>query len=223
MSNVKVNGNTYNDVTSVKLMKDDGSGYAEFKENVADTDTLMDTLLADDSVGNIESDTGEVYLGWMQGIEFGTVSFPYATKATGYPHSCTFENLLLPAVTDYSGAVGKGVNGYRMPNSINNCKITGTLDLSKVATSTNNTLGIANCTIGTLKLGSYMPGWGQTTTITNAIIPGFTADYEVIYFKLVNITNLYVPSTVLEHVQSMVTAGTLPNVTNVYSIDGWED
>lgn len=223
MSDVKVNGNAYNGVGSIRLMKVDGSGYATYTEGIAEADPMIGKLIAAGNLGNIEEEVGNVYLSWMAGLKFGTVSFPYATKATGFPHSCTFENLLLPSVVDFGGAVGSGKDGYRLPNGIQNCIITGSLDLSKVATSLNSALNITNCRIGTLKLGSYMPGWGPTNIITNALIPCFTTEYGISYFKSMTITNLYVPTDVVEHVRSLMTNGSLPNITNVYSIDEWED
>ena len=225
MSNVTVNGNMYNDVASIRLMKADGSGYAEYMEGAAAVDSTVDNMLATRDFGSIEGENAGVYLGWMRGFRFGTVSFPYATTASGEINSCTLENLFLPSVVGFSVAAGNGVAANTMSVGITNCKIPGVLDLSSLTTSMNSAMKIGGCTIGTLKFGTYMPtNWGGGTTITNAIMPGFTANFNTLYFKTaVTIENLYVPADVVEHVRSLIADGTLTKITNVYSIDEWED
>ena len=225
MSNVNVNGNIYNDVDSIRLMKADGSGYAEYAEGAAATDSTVDGLFAVSEFGDIERETGSIYLGWMVGLKFGTISFPFATKVTGSINSCTAENLLLPSVQDFSIFSGNGVVKNTMSVGIYNCKIPGTVDLSSLSYSMNNAMKINGCEIGTLKFGTYMPvNWGNGTIITNAIMPGFTEGFNTLYFRsAVTVENLYVPADVLEHVRSLVADGTLDQVTNVFSIDEWEE
>lgn len=224
MADVKVNGNTYNGITRIKLAKV-GGGFEEYKEGAA----LLDTLVEGGTVGDIESDATSATVSWMQGIQFGNVSFPNATTAIGGINSCYMENLLLPNVTTYRNDAGKGSNSYRMTNGIQNCKIPGTLDLSACDTSVNNVLSFTGSNIGTLKLGKYGPGaniW-QGTTITNLVWSGITASdtsntwFE--YFGRATITNLYVPEAVKEDFQKKIDDGTLTKITNLYSIDEWSE
>lgn len=229
MSNVKVNGNTYNGVTSVKLMKSDGSGYAEYKEGAEATASEISVLIADGAIGDIENDAGTPILSWMNGGKYGTVSFPYATSAKGGVNSCYFDNLLLPNATDISAHAGNGPTQYRMTGGFQNCKITGTLDLSSLATSQNNAVIFTGSDIGTLKLGNYCPNANAwAATFTNLILNGLTDalatnQYFYGYFKSATITNLYVPAAVMDAVQAKITDGTLTKITNLYSIDEWED
>lgn len=228
MSDIKVNGNTYTGVTSVKLMKADESGYAEYTESAEATDSVMDTLIANGSLGDIERDDASPGLEWMTGYRVGTVSFPYATKLNGAPVKITAENLLFPNVKTVS-AISCGNSGWRS-YGFNNCKITGTLDLSSLETVSNNALTFTTSVIGTLKLGTYAPNkniWAALT-VTNFVWNGLTAAslsqnsfFE--YFKSAVITNLYVPAELKERFQTQIDNGTLTKITNLYSLDEWED
>lgn len=227
MSDIKVNGNIYNGVTSIKMMKADDSGYAEYKEGVEEaTDTLMDVMLSNGNVGNIESDSGNPLLSWMHGLKFGTVSFPYATKASGPINSAHFDNLLLPNVTDFPNHGGNGSFSYRMASGIQNCNIPGVLDLSSLATSLNNTMNFAGSAIGTLKLGSYVPKSWNSTTITNFVWYGMPesamSDAAFTMYFSATVTNMYVPAGLVDAVQAQIDEGKW-KITNLYSIDEWED
>ena len=228
MSNVKVNGNTYNDVTSVKLIKADGSGYAEYKEGAEATDTLLDKLLNRQHLGDIELDDASPCLEWLSGYEFGTLSCPYATTLKGSLERVTAENVLLPNISTVN-PTSTGNNGWA-DYGFMNCKITGVLDLSKLATVQNNSVKFTASQIGTLKLGSYFPSaniWASSV-ITNLVVYGLTdANFGNsgfwTYFGGATITNLYVPASVKDAVQAKITEGTLTKITNLYSIDEWED
>lgn len=228
MSNVKVNGNTYNDISSVKLMKADGSGYAEYKEGAEVTDTLMDKLLNRQNLGDIELDDAAPCLEWLSGYEFGTLSCPYATTLNGSLDRVTADNVLLPNISTVT-PTSTGKSGWAT-YGFNNCKITGTLDLSSLATVVNNAVGFVTCEIGTLKLGAYAPAksiW-NSTIITNLVWYGltseaFNANVFVAYFKAATITNLYVPAVIKDEVQAKITDGSLDKITNLYTIDEWEE
>lgn len=228
MSNVKVNGNTYNNVTSIKLMKADGSGYAEYKEGMEATDTMMDKLLNRQNLGDIELDDASPCLEWLSGYEFGTLSCPYATTLKGSLERVTAENILLPNISTVT-PTQTGNNSWA-DYGFMNCKITGVLDLSKLETVQNNAVQFTSSKIGTLKLGSYAPAkniWNGTT-ITNFVwnVPSTTDFGNTGFWTYLNsatITNLYVPENVKETFQGKITDGTLTKITNLYSIDEWED
>ena len=228
MSNVNVNGNIYNNVESIQLMKADGSGYAKYTEGSEAADSMLDTLLSGDSLGDIQRDDSKPCIEWLSGRTFGTVSFPYATSVNGACERVTAENILLPNVSTFN-AVSTGNNGWRSYGFIN-CKITGVLDLSSLDTVLNNATSFKYSVIGTLKLGSYAPGaniWGSVV-VTNLVWYGLTSDrfsnstFQS-YFKNATVTNLYVPADLVDTVNEKITDGTLTKVANVYSIDDWED
>lgn len=231
MSDVKVNGNTYNGVESIKLMKADGSGYAEYKEGAEAADSLMDTLIANGSLGDIERDDASPCLEWLSGYTVGTVSFPYATTLNGVPSKVTAENLLLPNVSSIA-SVACGKSGWKN-RSFANCKITGVLDLSGLDSVLNNACQFTTSEIGTLKLGAYAPAaniW-NAAIFTNLVLSRLTFDGLTetafstwfTYFNGATITNLYVPADVKETIQAKIDAGTLTKITNLYTIDDWED
>lgn len=226
MSNVKVNGNTYNGVESIKLMKADNSGYAEYKENAADTDTLFDTLIAGGNIGDRVIEGASPVLNWMQNVEGGTISAPYATSACANINYSKFDNLLFPNVTTFNTYAGPATKKYMRGSNFEGTDVTGVLDLSSLATVTNNTVQFKYCTIGTLKLGSYTGTQSSLlsgATITNLVwnLPGSGVTTHL--NSATKITNLYVPASLVSEMQTMVADGTLTKVTNVYSIDEWED
>lgn len=226
MADVKVNGNTYNGITHIQLVKAEGGAYEVYKEGAA----LIDVLLAgcNDSIGDIEIDTTELCLNWMQQIKGGTWSFPNATTAYGGPKHSKFDNLLMPNVTAINQNYGVTSMPYQITSTFNGTVVTGTLDLSSLATAQNNTVGFNGCTIGTLKLGSYCPVvniW-QGATITNLLFYNITADQitDNSFFRAnPKVTNLYIPADCVDAVQALVDDGTITGVTNVYSIDDWSE
>lgn len=229
MSDIKVNGNTYTGVESVRFMKADDSGYATYTEGTGDADTLMGKLIARESMGDIEREDATPCLDWMSGYVWGTISFPYATALKGGCERITAENVLLPNISTVT-PTSCGKSGW-CPYGFINCKITGTLDLSSLATVQNNAVKFTTSEIGTLKLGSYLPNanlWAGCT-ITNAILKGLTADWIANqinpwhYLVGATITNLYVPADAVDTVQAAISDGSLDKITNLYSIDDWED
>lgn len=231
MSNIKVNGNTYNDVSSVRFMKADNSGYATYKEGASDTDTMFDTLINQNSIGDYESDLAKPNLNWLSDVSAGTVSFPYATSAYACVEYCRFDNLLLPNVTQLEASKGVGARNYMKVSKFSGCIVTGVLDLTSLETVSNNTVNFQYCNIGTLKLGSYV---GNTNLLSNVTIenlvwnmPDSTGLAETTCTTTLNaataITNLYVPSARVDEIQALIDDGTITKITNVYSIDDWED
>lgn len=232
MSDIILNNNTYNGVTSVKLMKADNTGYATYTEDAQEADTLLDTMLNRESVGDITSDNANPLLTWMRGLEFGTVSFPNATKMYMNIGYCKFANLLLPNVTQANTYIGKGKQQNMLSTIFTGNIVTGVLDLSSLTTVQNNTLKIDYCRIETVKLGNGVlsPNSGMFTQseITNLIWnvsetnmsdSGLTSRLNA----ATSITNLYVPSERVSAIQALVTGGTITKVTNVYSIADWSD
>lgn len=229
MSNIILNGNTYNDVTSVKLLKSDNTGYAEFTEDSAVTDTTLDKMLAGESLGDITDSSAYPNLTWMVGLDFGTVSFPSATKAYLRIQYCEFANLLLPSVVNAYTA-SNGTQGYMMPSKISGVKVTGICDLHSLTTVQNRTLNFEYCNFGTLKLGdgNFNDTMFNNTTITNLVwnISSATLDDTGVKGRLnyaTAITNLYVPSDRVSAIQALVTGDNITKVTNVYSIADWSD
>ena len=231
MSNVKVNGNIYNDITSVKLMKSDESGYAEYVEGAEVRDSLLTTLLDSGSnLGDIGGDDAAPCLEWLTGYTMETVSFPYATTLNGVPSKVTAENLLFPNVSSIASiACGKG--GWRT-RGFTNCKITGVLDLSSLDSVMNNACQFTASEIGTLKLGAYAPAaniWNGAI-FTNLVLSRLAFDGLTetafstwfTYFNGATITNLYVPTELVSTVQEKIDEGKLTKITNLYSVDDWE-
>ena len=228
MSNVKVNGNIYNDVASIKLMKADDSGYAEYREDaVAAADGMLEKLIANEHLGNITREDASPCLEWMVGYTCGTVSFPYATVLKGVCGKITAENLLLPNVASIA-AIAAGRNDWR-GYGFSNCEISGTLDLSSLESVNNNMTTFAGSRIHTLKLGKYAPSkpiW-SSAVITNLVYYGLTPTSGLLAngtnFAAATVTNLYVPADCVETAQAFIDNGAWSKVANVYSIDEWED
>ena len=232
MSNVKVNGNTYNNVTSIKLMKADGSGYAEYKEGAEDVADFRDMLTAGGytNIGDYESNEPAPYIGWLEKCGGGSISFPKATTAKGSVKNASFENLLLPNVVSMNSALSAS-GDYPGSSVFTQTDVTGVLDLSSLTNIQNSFNVFQNCNIGTLKLGGFnlcnnMIG---SATITNFIwnVPTTTnpdmPNFAVLMNGATKITNLYIPADIVGTWQTLIDNGTLTKIENLYSIDDWED
>lgn len=229
MSDIKINGNTYSGVESIKLMKADNSGYATYKENAAETNSFTDILISGGyDIGDFESDDGSPNINWLTGLGGGTVSFPHATAANGAVTNSSFTNLLLPnviAITSHRTADGLYPVGSKFSANV----ITGTLDLSSLTSIQNANQAFQKLKVGTLKLGALPSHNGifSSAQITNLLwnISASITDSNVVTAvnTATSITNLYVPADRATAIQELVTAGTITKVTNVYSIDDWRD
>lgn len=226
MSNVKINGNTYNGVDEVRLMKADESGYAIYKEGQEAAENILDIAVARGAVGSYRNEAGSVCLSVFCGLNLGDLEFPFATSATGGVTACKASRVLLPNVTTLNVDESFGATKYNLSAGFQQSDI-GLLDLSGLTTSMNNACKFTGAKIGTLKLGGYFPAanlWNGTK-ITNAILSGFsTADATgIAYFSNATITNMYVPADKLAEAQQLKSEGKLSKVTNIYSIADWSD
>ena len=231
MSNVKVNGNIYNNVENIQLMKADGSGYAKYTEGAAAAADFRDVLTAGGytKIGDYENDGANVYIGWLEKCGGGTIAFPAATVAKGSVKYAKFDNLLLPHVASMNSA-STASGDYPAPSVFTNTDVTGVLDLGSLASIQNGMNVFQNCNIGTLKLGAlaYSNLFIGSATITNFIYDNPTTDLGNSNFvtnmnAATQITNLYVPADQLSAWQEKISNGTFTKITNVYSIDEWED
>ena len=231
MSNVKVNGNIYNNVESIQLMKADGSGYAKYTEGATAAADFRDVLTAGGytDIGDYENDGANVYIGWLEKCGGGTIAFPAATAAKGSVKNAKFANLLLPNVVSMSSAMSAS-GDYPSASVFSQTDVTGVLDLGSLASIQNSMNVFQNCNIGTLKLGAL--GFSNLfiggATITNFIWNCPQADLSNSNFvtnmnAATKITNLYVPAAQVSEWQTMISNGTFTKITNVYSIDEWED
>lgn len=222
MSNVKVNGNTYNDVTSVKLALADGTGFATYSEGAV-TDNVTNSILDGSLSGNLfNEDILTVSLNCFQKCSVGTLSFPNAVKMSGSADSLTAENVLLPKVSAFAA-----VPNFRLAN------ISGVLDLSGMVSLTGLNQTFYNATIGTLKIGKMAPHnmcltnatitnliWGNDTAGTeNNTVPGG----QGLRCAGLTVTNAYVADSVYDTVRELMDDGTITSVTNLYKISEWSD
>lgn len=226
MSNVKVNGNTYNGVTSVKLPLADGSGFATYAEGAV-TDNVTSSILDASISGNLTNeDITTISLNCFQYTTVGTLNFPNAVKMKGSASDLIAENVLLPRVSS--------INTASVPN-FRNSKISGVLDLSALP---NTIIGMnqtfCNATIGTLKVGE-MPCHNMcltNTTITNLVWALDVLDVDGNPKIVTNLglacaglkaTNVYVADSVYDAVNASIVDGTITTVTNLYKISEWSD
>lgn len=232
MSNVKVNGNTYNDVSSIRLMKADNSGYATFVEGETSGGDYLQSLMDASGAsfpGYDNSDlTGEVSLGWLCGVNNANaeVNLPNVTKISGGIPSATLKSIKVPKATTLGG--GKVAMWFQIRGTYD------LLDFSGIVSGTWNQT-FYGCQIGTLKLGAFVPSNGafQNATITNLIWnnPNITPRTDATSAELMaggqglnsatTITNAYVPDVYYDEIKALKDAGTLTKVTNLYKLSEW--
>lgn len=226
MSNVKVNGNAYNDITSVRLPLADGSGYAVYEEGQSAEDSaLLNNILSGSECGDLISDNVvELNNSALSYCTFGVVSLPNAVKFNGlYCYNLTAADVLLPNIlTSNKGAA-----------TFSGANISGTLDLRKYCRdSTYGSISwlqnfLWNCTIGTVRIDS-LNGYRSTafngSTITNLVwggadltAAGITADLN----GAKAITNLYITDAIYNDVAALIGDGTITKVTNLYRYSEW--
>lgn len=227
MSNVKVNGNTYNGVTSVNLPLADGSGFATYAEGAV-TDNVTNSILDGSISGNLTNeDITTIALNCFRKATVGVLNFPNAVKMQDNAEGVTAESILLPRVSSISS----------VPN-FRSSKISGVLDLSALP---NNIVGMnqtfSGATIGTLKLGEMGDHNGclQNATITNLIWNytkstsinandnGNIAGKQALGCIGLKVTNAYIPDALYDGVKALIDDGTITTVTNLYKISEWSD
>lgn len=228
MSNVKVNGNTYNGVTSVKLPLADGSGFATYAEGAV-TDNVTSSILDASISGNLTNeDITTIALNCFQKTTVGVLNFPNAVKMQGSADSVVAESILLPRVSS--------INTGHVPN-FRMAKISGVLDLSGFP---NSIIGMNQtfygATIGTLKLGE-MPIHNMSlsnATITNLVWaldaidtgtgkPKIVTSGQGLACAGLQATNVYVADSIYDAVNALIEDGTITTVTNLYKISEWSD
>ena len=223
MSNVKVNGNTYNGVTSVKLALADGTGYATYSEGMVTSDITNDILSGSLSGDYENSEITRLNTSFLQHQNVGTLSFPNAVTMFGMTQTIvTAENLLLPKVAKIE-YINTTFCSFR-------ATITGVLDLSGMesAGSTLNQVFMGS-KIETLKIGKMSPAnmMFSNATITNLIWNNTdtTADKmggaQGLGCSGATFTNAYVPDGLYDEIKALKDAGTLTTVTNLYKISEW--
>lgn len=229
MSNVKVNGNTYNEVTSVRLPLSDGTGYATFDEGGSSNQDIYDMFFTKGAdLGDVESNVDFVDIRALNGHPFGTANFPAASKIRGNLGNVTFDNLLAPN----AGALHTSVNDPGF--ALRSCIVSGTVDLRNADPAgggyPNLNQTFYGSTIGTLLIQKF-PNVNDlflNATITNLywnnpdITAGNMAGAQGLQ-SATAITNAYVPDTLYDGIKALMDAGTLTNVTNLYKISDWSD
>lgn len=225
MSNVKVNGNTYNGVTSVKLALADGTGYATYSEGMVTSDITNDILSGSLSGDYENSEITRLNTSFLQHQNVGTLSFPNAVTMFGMSQTIvTAENLLLPKVAKIE-FINNTFCSFR-------ATITGVLDLSGME-SVGSTLNqvFMGSKIETLKIGKMSTAnmMFRNATITNLIWNNTdtTADKmggaQGLGCSGATFTNAYVPDGLYDEIKALMDAGTLTTVTNLYKISEWSD
>lgn len=231
MSNVKVNGNTYNGVTGVKLPLADGTGYATYTEGAAVNDVANAILDGSISGDYTNEDIKAINLSCFIGADVGTLHFPSAVAMSGNAEGIVAKNILLPKVS----ACKTFATAYP---SMRACNVSGVIDLSSLPNTTspmNQTF--YGSTIGTLKLGE-MPthnGCLQNATITN-LVWNYTKDNTVDPSNTagvagkqglncigLKVTNAYITDALYDAVKACIEDGTLTTVTNLYKLSEWSD
>lgn len=228
MSNVKINGNTYNEVSAVRLPLADGTGYATFEES-GDTATDWLALLmgtSEESMGDIVSDTmTEVDISPLARRTVGTVSFPNAGFVRGDANGIKADNLLFPKASELNSMV------TFVRFSLKNAVITGTVDLRNANGNNSFNQTFYGATIGNLLIKG-IPDHNDmfgNATITNLYWnnPDLTAakmgGTEGLGCNGAAITNAYVPDALYDEIKALMDAGTLTTVTNLYKISEWSD
>ena len=230
MSNVKVNNNTYTDVTSVKLTLADGTGYATYTEGAV-ADSYLDKMLSANYGDICDERSGTIKMSFLAYSTAGTVSFPNATKIEGNATYVVADNILFPKAASYEYYPGVGISTV-----FKDAKISGTLDLSGLTGSGGNQT-FMNSNIHTLKLGKMEPHNGVFTnaTITNLIwnnpaaAVGKPGEFHGmcglcgLSINGAKITNAYVPDDLYDTIKAFVDDGTLTTVTNLYKVSEWSD
>lgn len=230
MSNIKVNGNTYNDVTSVKLALADGTGYATYNEGAV-ADSYLDKMLSA-SYGDIYDErSGKINMSFLAFSNAGTINLPNVTSIIGNANFIVADNILLPKAASYQYDAGAGIAGI-----FKSAKISGVLDLSGLQAGSGNQ-SFMNATIGTLKLGKQTEqnGFLQNASITNLIWnnPDIKVGTPGAYGGIcgtaglsgsgAKITNAYVPDDLYDSIKAFLDDGTLTTVTNLYKVSEWSD
>lgn len=220
MSNVKVNGNTYASISSVRLPLADGSGYATFTEG-AMVDNTVNLLISQCDRGDMTfEDVTDAYISAFGYNSGGTISFPNAAVVRGLCNKGNYDNMLFPKATK----IDQCVSG--IASTFNGSTISGTLDLSALTSNAINNQIFYGTTIGTLLLGAYAPRDGimGKATITNlwwnntAITAG---DFATALDEVTAVTNLYLPDAVYDDFKALMDDGTITGVTNLYKISEW--
>ena len=227
MSSVKVNSNTYADISSVRLPLSDGSGYAVYTEGQSQNENaVFDALMAGDNLGDYTNSEitkfNPVVLSYRT---LGTWNLPnVATVMGGNIQNFTAANLLMPGALGCSNPYPQFRGG----------KVTGVMDFR----SYNGNSGLGNAslsffvygmTIGTLRLDALNLVGGSmfgTATITNLVWGGanLTADgIKAVLNAAASITNLYITDAIYDDVAALISAGTITKVTNLYKYSEWSD
>ena len=233
MSNVKINGNTYNGVDEIRLMKADDSGYAIYKEGQTEEGLTWEAVTINFS-GVIPEDIDDPdvttpQIGRLQSTKFGTIKLTGATKmAGGCPYS-TFDNLLLPHVVAADNFINYGTRDFvDVRRSFSSIKCSGVLDLGSFSSGINwgNTM-FQNAQIGTLKLGpiTLTSNSMSSATITNFVwnCAGNASNPVGVLTSATKITNLYVPAEYVATISGKIDDGTLTKIDHVYSMADWSD
>lgn len=232
MSNVKINGNTYNEVSAVRLPLADGTGYAVYSEGQsADENAFLDALIGGEACGDLVNESAtKVNFGVFSYGNFGSLSFPNAVTCVSGKHTnITATNVFAPSVIKTAGAA----------TTFASAKITGSLDLRSYIAATGNTSAygsnaylqyfVQSCTIGTLRIDAingYRGNMFSSSTITNLVWGGADLVADNIKADLNSataITNLYITDAIYDDVQSLISDGTITKVTNLYKYSEWSD
>lgn len=229
MSNVKVNGNSYADISSLRLPLADGSGYAVYKEGQSqEANSVLDLLMTGDNLGDYtDEELTQFNPGVLTYRTFGTWNLPNVVRFgdSGNVNAFVGENLLLPNVTT---TVGNAYPQFR------GCKISGVMDCRKY---NGNAVGnpslsffVYSATIGTLRLDSLKYIRGNSTfgsaTITNLVLGAdslIADDVRAAVNGATAITNLYITDAIYDDVAALISAGTITKVTNLHKYSEWSD
>lgn len=228
MSNVKVNGNTYNGVESVKLELADGTGYVTYSEGQVTSDITNDILNGNISGDYRNEEITTLNLACFAKTTVGTLDFPNVTKCFG---KCNInaENILLPNLSDFDTTINHNLMSFAQSN------ITGTLDLSGFVSKIGLNQTFYNAKIGTLLIGKMVRHNMMFTnaTIENLVwandetgsdgVPAIISAHQGLISDGVKITNAYVADSVYEAVKAKIDDGTITTVTNLYKVSEWSE
>lgn len=226
MSNVKVNGNAYNGVNSIRLPLADDTGYATFEESAATAKDWVAAFMGTAELGNIENNSvTEVDISPLARRTVGTVSFPNAGIVKGDANKVKAANLLFPRASQLSSST------VFVRFSLKNAVITGVVDLRNAVGSNSFNQTFMSAQIGTLLIGKIPEHNGifQGANITNLVWnnPDLTAakiaGVEGLASSGASITNAYVPDTLYDDILALKTGGTLTTVTNLYRVSEWSN
>lgn len=232
MSNVKVNGNTYADISSVRLPLSDGSGYAVYAEGQSqDENAVLTNMLTGAEIGDYTNDEiTEVNLNAFGTLTCGTLSFPNATTYTPANMSSnpiTCDNLLLPNLVGH--AVGKTL-------ALRGIKASGVLDLRKL--TLNGTTGttplltffLYGATVGTLRIDSLNchreNQTFQNSTIGTIVWGGadlVASEVATCVSNATSITDLYITDAIYDDVAALIADGTITKVANLHKYSEWSE